>query len=389
MSKKKSDTPPKGPKAADLLPPDGPAPVDPKTVVRADDALEPEVEDRKIGIRRVSSLEFGNKLWQRANRRAAGNSRSFWRNIEADDPFLQAPARPTDAPLEIYPAQRIERTSGSQPKPQPDVARAYPPPSRQDDVQPNRPTPRKEAPRTKAPAPEARHTPEPRPAPPPPPRRAPEPEPVPERVPEPVSQSPSEPPGRRLPPKPQGGASGGGRIRTGRQRMPSAASGEEDGRPMSAAEIRAEKQRLRDIAMDKEKPFQSGHTLDKYRDFVQLMEIQQAAHERGEEIPTAFADQVDEPVRRPKPQAEAKRPKAEPEPEPAPAPRAPPVAKEPPPAPPIDRSPPKPKPPEKPEPPKAPAGKPANLDDLFGGGQQEGRVRIGKRATPKATPEGE
>jgi len=371
MGKKKTGNPPK---AKDLLPPDGPAPVDPKTVIRASDPLEPEVEDRKIGIRRVSSLAFGNKLFSRANRRSAGNSRSFWRNIEADDPFLAAPARPTDMPIEIYPAQRIERTSGSRPKPQPDVARAYPPPARSEEPQGNRPKPMREKPRPKKPAPEARHTPEPRPAAPPPPRHTPEPEPVPEPVAAPVSPPPQ---GRRLPPKPPNTQKGGGRIRTGggRKRMPSAGPAPQQRR--SAAEIRAEKQRQRDEAMDKDKPVKSSHTLDAYRDFVQMMEIQEAAYNAGEDVPTAFADQADEPVRKPKPNAEVKRPKPKAEAAPKPTP------------PKVDRTPPKPKAAAKPTPPvnRSPSGgNSGGMDDLFGGAQ-EGRVRIGKRAKPKGPSE--
>ncbi|MCB9677232.1 MAG: hypothetical protein H6737_19090 [Alphaproteobacteria bacterium] len=385
--KKTDDTPPK---AADLLPPDGPAPVDPKSVVRADDPLEPDVETRKIGIRRVSSLEFGNRMYARLNRRSAGNSRDFWRNMEADDPFLRAPARPTDAPLEIYPAQRLERTSGSQPKPQPDVAREYPPPSRQEEAVGNRPPqPRREAQRPKRTPPEETHTPEPRPAPRPPPRAR-EPEPEPEVAPEPVPVAPvAEPPqGRRLPPKPPGGGeTGTGRIRTGggRQRMPSRAGAEQQQK--SAAEIRAEKQRARDIAMEKEPAIKNTRSLDAYRDFVQMMEIQREAFERGEDVPTAFADEADEPVRRPKPLAEAKR---EREPEPVREPVREPEPEPPPPA--VDRRPPMPKK----EAPPAPinrspsgAGAGGGLDDLFGGGQQEGRVRIGKRAKPKEPGEDE
>ncbi len=411
------------PRASDLLPPDGPPPTDPRAVRASDADFEPDVETRKIGIRRVSSLDFGNRMYARLNRRSAGNSRSFWRNIEADDPFMKAPARPTDAPLEIYPAQRIDRTSGSLPKPQPNVARAYPPePGRSrssDEPAGNRPKPMREAKRTprpdtttesrttdpppkprreaKRPRPEPTHTPEPRPAPTPTP---------PEPDPEPVAAAPTPPePGRRLPPKPSNPKKKSGRIRTGRQRMPSKASAPQQRK--SAAEIRAEKQKLRDIAMDKEPELKPSKDLDMYRQFVQTMEIQQAAHEAGLEIPTAFADAADEPIRRPKPKGEVKREKPKPASNaPAGARKASPSlkaaaaaaasGKRPPQpkaeSPPVDRTPPKPKQKARPDKPvnRSPSGGGGGgLDDLFGGGAQEGRLSIGKRSKPKPQADNE
>jgi hypothetical protein len=409
------------PRASELLPPDGPAPTDPKTVRPSDADFEPDVETRKIGIRRVSSLDFGNRMYARLNRRSAGNSRSFWRNIEADDPFLKAPARPTDAPLEIYPMQRIDRAAGSLPKPQPEVARAYPPqPGRARDAEPagNRPKPMREAKRDPRPdtttesrttqpppkprreakrPPEPTHTPEPRPAPTPPRPTPPEPDP------EPVAAAPTPPKpeeGRRLPPKPRNPKAKSGRIRTGRQRMPSKAPPQQ--RQKSAAEIRAEKARQRAIATGEESEIKPNRSLDDYREWVQMMEIQQAAYEAGQDIPVAFADTADDPIHRPKPKAEAKRPKPD---DPnvrkaSPALKAAaeaaasgqrPTPKEPA-QPPVDRTPPKPKQAAKPEPPvnRSPSGGGGGgLDDLFGGGAQEGRVRIGKRSKPKGPGEDE
>jgi hypothetical protein len=475
MSKKKTPAPPPSGndgspppdptprRARDLLPADGPNPVDAERVMAADASLEPEVETRKIGIRRVSCLDFGNKMYDRANRRPAGNSRLFWSRIEADDPFKKAPARPTDAPLEIYAAQRIERTDGSLPKPQPDVARASPPPARsadaaakpmaprlerderaaaeraakvgrpvepaEDRAPPPRPRPTEEVrkprptpPSEKRVAPEPTHTPEPRPAPrPPPPRAAPEPDPDDDDV---IDAPPARPaadqvvpaPPHRLPPKPGGNPKAGtGRVQQStRQRMPSRAP---DGGPApeapvptpvaagsgkSAAEIRAEKLRARE-AGGQDPPPAKKFNLDAYRNYVQLAEIQEAAHLRGEEIPTAFADKADdaprpkpkavvskhnpagEPVEAPEPPRPAPKPAAPAAKAATPAPKAPapPAARTAPAAPPVDRTPPKPKPKEEPKAaPKAPAGKPADLDDLFGGAN-EGRVRIGKRAVPK------
>lgn len=412
MSKKKTPAPgatEKTPaKARDLLPPDAPAPPDATRLMAADASLEPEVETRKIGIRRVAGLDFANRFYDRANWRPAGNSRTFWTKIEADDPFKKAPARPTDAPLEIYAAQRIERTQGSLPKPQPDVARANPPPSREEvAAKPRAAAPRAEARRPRESV-EPVHTPEPRPAPAPRPTRPapPTPPPVVEAPPptpprpEPDQVVPAPP--HRLPPRPTNPKAG---PNAGRQRMPSRLPGgftpavpttpppEPTDRP-SAAEIREQKLRARETGKN-EPEVVKKKSLDDYKNFVQLMEIQQAAHERGEEIPTAFADVADD-APRPKPKAIVQRAKGSEENAPAPAPRPKPAEAraEPPRAPrpaakptpePIDRTPPKPA--SKAEP--APATRPApagstNLDDLFGAAN-EGRVRIGKRAAPKPT----
>lgn len=363
MSKKRDND--DSPRAADLLPPDGPAPVDARSVRPAHASMEPEVETRKVGIRRVSCLDFGNRFYDRANRRPAGNTRRFWRNIEADDPFLKAPARPTDAPLEIYAAQRIERTDGSLPKPQPDVAKAY------QDTRKSSPSeaparPRKEVKRTpkRDTGPEQRHTPEPRPAPTPQPKQVRRPR----RDPEPVEEAPK--PIDRRPPMPKRQT----KSRTGRQRMPSRAQQQEGPRKKTAKEIREEKLRARSGPVEKKR------SIDEYRDFMQNMMFMRDKFDAGEEIPVIQDETADKEVRRPKPKGESprevKRPKKrEPKPEPAP--------------PPVDRRPPMPK--KKPEAPVdrsiKPGGNAGGLDDLFGGGGD--RVRIGRRAKPKAPGEGE
>ncbi|MCB9693691.1 MAG: hypothetical protein H6736_17920 [Alphaproteobacteria bacterium] len=372
---------PSGTRARDLLPPDGPAPVNPARVTPATASFEPEVETRKVGIRRVSGLEFGNRMIERVRWRPAGNSRSFWRNIEDDDPFLAQPARPTDDVLEIYPTQRLPRMEGSMPKPQPDVAKAYAP-RPADEERPSRPAREiKREPRTpKQAAPEQRHTPEPRPA----PRPQREKQDQPEARTEPVAP----PAPRTLPPRPENTKAS---TRTGRQRMPSrapaptAAGGESE---KSAAEIREEK-----LIARKGGPGEKVRTLDEYRDFMQKMDFLREKYEAGEELPEVMDETADKGVRRPKPKSEVKRgdetPASEPAPEPTPEPPARPrPAPKPEPAapPPVDRRPPMPTKEEKPAVERSPRGASAGgLDDLFGGGGD--RVRMPKRAKPK--PDGE
>lgn len=363
MSEKGED---KGePRASDLLPPDGRAPVDPRDVMPADASLTGEVETRKIGIRRVSGLGFGQRMIERVRWRPAGNSRAFWRNIEADDPFLRAPSHPTDAVLEVYPTQRLSRVEGSLPKPQPEIAKQYSPRPSETTERPSRPRQEVKRP-AKRPPPEARHTPEPRPAPTPQPkqevrREAPEPEP------EPAPMPPPQP--RRLPPKPPNSR---GSSRTGRQRMPSRAAGKQSQRRKSAKEIREEKL----AARKGEKP-QVARSLDEYRDFMQKMDFLREKYEAGEELPEVMDETADKEVRRPKPRGEVRRGEEAP-PEPAPEP-APPIDRRPPmpkkkEAAPIDRSP-------------KPGGNAGGLDDLFGGGGD--RVRIGRRSRPKPGESGE
>lgn len=369
-------------KARDLLPPDGPAPVRPEDVRPADDDLEVEVETRKIGIRRVSSLDFADRMTARTRWRPAGNSRRFWRQIEADDPFKKRPARPTDAPLEMYPAQRIERVEGSMPKPQPEVARNTSVPRRSTEDSPQRPTrPVREQPRApRAEAPEPVHTPDPRPAPTPRAHAEPEPEPPPRPAPPPQPEGQH----RRLPPKPanQGGS------RSGRQRMPSRAGQQVYGQGgKTAAEIREEKRRQREAGSTKEveHPIKK-RSLDALRETMKNLMFHQEAFEAGEEdLPELpHIDELDgggprkpksASSRAPKPRGEVPRQAAtssETAPPPAPEPVRPP---------PIDRTPPKPKKADAPvdrSPAGAAGGNSAGLDDLFGGGGD--RVRIGRRA---------
>jgi hypothetical protein len=376
------------PRAADLLPAAGPAPVDAADVMPADATMGGPVETRKVGIRRVSGITFGNRFLGRARWRPAGNSRAFWRNIEADDPFLAQPALTTDAVLEIYPTQRLARMEGSLPKPQPDVAKAYSPRPDQGEAPVRARQEVKRKPR--ADGPDQRHTPEPRPAkappvkekkrprrdPPPPREEVKRPRLVPDPEPEPVEDGPVTPPiERRLPPKPKNTS----RTRTGRQRMPSRASQTQQTRQKSAKEIREEKARARSGPVEKKK------SLDEYRDFMQTMNFMRDKFEAGEEIPEIIdATQTDdEPVRRPKPKAEAprevKRKSKTAEPAPKPDPHVSPGG--------LDRRPPRPKKREtKKEVDRSmpSGGNSGGLDDLFGGGGD--RVRIGRRKKPTDPP---
>lgn len=372
-------------KAVDLLPPDGPAPTDPAQIMKSDASLMGEVETRKIGIRRVSGITFGNRFLGRARWRPAGNSRSFWRNIEADDPFLAQPTLTTDAVLEIYPTQRLARMEGSLPKPQPDVAKAYTPRPEASDAPPPAGQEVKRKPRAKSDAPEQRHTPEPRPA------RAPKTatdrreKDVTARRDKPVRLVPDAEPEvappveRRLPPKPQNTQ----RTRTGRQRMPSRAKAApppkaEPVQQKTAKEIREEKKRARSGPVEKSK------SLDQYRDFMQSMNFMRDKFEAGEEIPEIIDETADKAVRRPKPKgapdAEPREVKRKPKAA-APAPKPKPAANTSPGG--LDRSPPRPKKREaKKEIDRSikPGGNNAGLDDLFGGGGD--RVRIPRRAKP-------
>lgn len=378
-------------KARDLLPPDGPAPVRAEDVRPSDDDLEYEVETRKIGIRRVSSLDFADKLTARTRWRPAGNSRRFWRQIEADDPFKKRPARPTDAPLEMYPAQRIERVEGSMPKPQPEVARSTNLPPRRE-AEPPRPQPRREQPRREQPRPERAeapapvHTPDPRPAAPPPSRQPEEPV-APPAPAEPTQQN------RRLPPKPPNDR----RSRTGRQRMPSRAQQQQavyGSGGKTAAEIRAAKQRAREAGSSEEEEHPiKKRSLDAIRETMKNLMYHQQQLEAGvENLPEVpHIDELDggggrrvkgEKKRAPrKPRAAApapSRPAPPPEPAPPPAPVRPP---------PVDRTPPRPAAAEPEGPDRSPSaargGNNAGLDDLFGGGGD--RPRIGRR-TKKSEP---
>ena len=374
-------------KARDLLPPDAPAPRRAEDVRPSDDPLETEVEDRKIGIRRVTALDFADRLTARNRWRPAGNSRRFWRQIEADDPFKTKPARPTDAPLDVYPAQRIDRVEGSMPKPQPDIARAIGPGRSQDEAPPPV-RPLREQPRSQPTAPAPVHTPEPRTAVAPTSVRLPEPEPEPERPTQPV------PVPRRLPPKPPPDA---GSTRTGRQRMPSR-GGDGGGTQKTAAEIREEKLAARAKLKEGDQHPLKKKSLDAYRETMQNLLFSQARFEAGEDVPELLDVAPPSETHAVKIKGEVKRrskdePAAARAPEPAPPRPAPPrpAPARPAPAPepaPIDRTPPKPGAAATPA--ATPAGPPAsagNLNDLFGGGGD--RPRIGRRGVPKTPTEGE
>lgn len=346
---------PPDPKAKDLLPPDAP----------------PDDEPKRIAERRVVGWNMADRIIQRVTWRPAGNSRDFWKRIEDDDPFeaRRVPVRLREDHT-LYPADRIDRMP---------TAAAPQPASRPAPPEPPRPQPK-----ASAPPPKAALNADPRVAKAPvPPPRASEPPPEPE---EPMAQ-----PTSRLPP--QAPASRTGRIRiSGAERPPTPSTGIL--KQPAAAEIRAEKEAAREQGKKPDAPPPPRRSLDSVLAMLGELRAQEALHKQGllesesagtqdnrpPPKPQRLAEPTPAPAAQPKPRAEA-----------APVDRTPPrpATPAPKPAAPVDRTPPKPptqaaKPAEHAPPPTGSAG----LNDLFGGGPQEGRVRIGKRTAP-AKKEGE
>lgn len=337
---------PDEPKASDLLPEPEPAPEPP----------------RKLGTRRVAGWATSDRLLARGARRPVGNSRGFWQRIEEDDPFARR--RPKQAKHladhdTIYPTERLARVEGGK-------------------VVPARP-------RSPAPPPKPRGEAKPRPAPKPPPQRADAPprqppprqsQPTsaaaspPRRPPMPAAKPAAEAPIDRRPPviTPGGKSKRTGRVRIGRQNRQSQQAPQK-----TAAQIRAEKEAARKASEPAEPP--KLRNMDGILSALGNLAAAQAIFEENKKRKDAGEPLLGEPAVTPDPRP------APPPPRPTPraaTPSATPAAK----PPPVNRTPPKPTPPSKPK----PAAKPASaggMDDLFGGGPQEGRVRIGRRSKPK------
>lgn len=309
-------------RAADLLPPDTPP---------------DEPDHRPIAERRVVGWSMSGRLMHRVERRPAGNSRRFWRNIEEDDPFLPKRALRVRGRDEPYPAERLTRVPATAPPPQSPRADQAPTPPK---------------PKRLADAPVPTHTRDTRvPA---APTSVPTPRPEPTPPPAPIDRTPPRP----EPPK----QSRSGRIRVSR------ASNAPKGQPgmvrKNAEEIRAEKEAARKTAGPAAPP--PLRSLDSVLGALGELQAAEALFKQG--IKTEQPTSAPPP---PKPKKIAQ-----------PAPAAPAAPQQ---TPPVDRTPPKPTAKE----PQAQAPKPdsaGGLDDLFGGGQ-EGRVRIGKRTTVRAKPD--
>jgi len=132
------------------------------------------------------------------------------------------------------------------------------------------------------------------------------------------------------------------------------------GAPRTAAEVRSEKMQAREATKPDAPPKMRG--LDEVLAALGELKIAEEMHAQGLLDPQTST----ETAARPKPRAVAQ-PTASPQEET------------------VDRTPPAPAKQAQSDDAavKPPAGKPAGLDDLFGGGPQEGRVRIGKRTRPK------
>jgi len=331
------------------------------------DLLPPDVEpydppSKKIAERRVGGWATSSRLFLRRVFRPAGNSRKFWKKIEEDDPFLPKPTGKRIAQEgghALYPADRLVRM--------PDAPRA----TRPTEEAPPPPKPRRVA----EPPPRAAYTEEPSPA--PQPRSVPQarsqPRPPPPSRPQPPPQA-AEPPVDRRPPRlpnPNERRKPVGRMKAAPQRSRQANVHHRltDNTGRSATEIRQEKEAWREKAKGPAAP----PPLRGYDDILSLLgdlKASQELHEAGI-TGSSNTDVVSTPTPRPKP-----RPSPPPQPRPSPPPQA---------APPVDRSPPKPKP-QAPvnRSPSGRGGSGGGLDDLFGGGPSEGRMKIPRRSKKKA-----
>lgn len=360
---------PKGPDA----PPEGASTADLPDEAKVHDLLPPDEEGwdppvKKIAERRVGGWQTSSRLFQRRTFRPAGNSRKFWRKVEDDDPFLpKVPGRRVaQETREVYAADRLVRMPDG-PRIERPTEHAPPPPQPKRIVPPQQ---REEAPRRQAPQPTYSEEPSPAPRPRsvPPPQRA------------PVEEQAAPPPIDRRPPRvPHNPKTRTGRMRATPQKAPPPKTRVVDSSGRTASEVRQEREQWRSEAKGPKAP----PPLRNYDDVLSILgdlAMSQKLHDEGVRGRTD-TDIVEAP--RPKPKAYAK-PPPQPAPQPAPAPRPPPQQAQP------DRTPPKPKPPPKPTPPvnRSPSGGGGGgLDDLFGGGPSEGRMRIPKRSKKKAGDE--
>ncbi len=328
---------------------------------RVHDLLPPSEEPwsppvKKIAERRVGGWQTSKRLYERRTFRPAGNSRKFWRNVEDDDPFLpKAPGRRVaQESREVYAADRLVRmptppkadrpTEYAPPRPKP---QRVVPPQNQPPPQPQRPQPT--------------YTEEPNPAPRPrsvpPPRR------------NPVEEQEAPPPIDRRPPRvPHTPKKRGGRLRVGPANAAPRETKVVDSSGRSATEVRSEREEWRkDAKGPKAPPKLRG--IDDVLAVLGDLAASQKLYEQGIKGPTD-TDRVDAP--RPKPKAYATPPR-----QPSPPPQQ------------VDRTPPKPKPKPKPIDRSPSGGKSGGLDDLFGGGPSEGRMRIPRRSKKPESPEEE
>jgi hypothetical protein len=368
--------------AVDLLPPDEEPPT----------ATEP----KRIAERRVTGWTTSARLFERRRIRPAGNSRGFWARIEDDDPFLPRASGKRVAQThghDVYAADRLSRI-------EPDgrvipAKQGSPPP---------RPQPRREARRERTPPPppprhpsEPVHTPEKRPAPSPRQRaRAPDPEPLP-----PQEPTPAPPPIDRRPPRLPNPSvrTKSGRMRAAPRRKSEVAAyaAEAPPRPQTTAE-EIRRMKAEDRKKKREPPPTPklrgldniiglmGQLQQAQEAFSHNVKQKQTAKRRGTEAGDLVA--VPDIDTGPSPAEQARR--DERQRERAESQRR--ARRAPPPAPKPTRAPPPPaareaRPPQQQSAPPATKKRSpdrgrsgAGLDDLFGGGPQEGRVRIGKRS---------
>lgn len=332
------------PRAHELLPPDSPP---------------EEPAQRRIAERRVVGWSTTNRLYARRIRRPVGNSKQFWKRIEEDDPFLPPP-----------PMARLPQVSHDQMYPAERLARIPPDPGTRIISQPSKGAaarPRSQPAPPKAP-PKPVHTPDPRPA--PSPRPAP---------PQPPPQQQAAPPPmeRRLPPRAPNPEIPGRRTSSGRLRIATPRTAPEpQAAPMpSPSEIRRRKEQERAARSGPPAPPPTRGIDDVLALLgeLKLAEEMYNAGVTGDTDTDVVTDAPPTPRPAPSPPPAAVKPPA-PTPQPRPAPSPPPQP-----------SPPRPPTPS-PPPSSAQPGPPAsagNLDDLFGGGPQEGRVRIGRRTVAK------
>ena len=355
----------------------------------------PDPPFKKVAERRICGWGTIIRLSKRIARRPAGNSRRFWRKVEADDPFLPGPpeGRSLDESHSLYPVDRADREVRNprgeqsalgplkQPKPkaQPQAAKPEPSQARQQ-AQPPAPAVHTPDPRRPAPAPQPAVRPQPK-------RAAPPPEPEPEPV---VQQE------RRLPPKmppPARPQPGSWSARNAAAQNAPPVPGEAPKRPVNPTS---------------EKTPPAGMNIDRAMNILAELREAEAAMKRGEKsiesppLPRSVA-QPQRPAPAPPPRQAAPPPPRQAAPQPQ-RPSAPPGRSAAGPSPPPGRSAPPSAPPARPSPPPgrsalpmedddeddvpmrayAPAAAPqpgrvagsGKLDDIFGG-PTEGRVKLG------------
>ncbi len=336
---------------------------EPRPDIESDDENE-EPKPRKVGTRRVAGWSTSDRLLARHHRRPAGNSRSFWSRIEEDDPFARRRARQArnlSGEHDLYPSQRLSRVEDGRVVSSRPVSR--PPPRPRDEP----PTPKREAKRRAEPPPRSEHRQEEAP------RSAPRPG-------EPTPETAAAPPIDRRPPLiRQGHKSKSGRMRVSR----STKAPPPDSAPVerkSASEIREEKLAARSADEPPEPPDVRGldnvlGLLGELAAASSVFDENQKRKKRGDELlPEAVVNHDPRPGPEAPPKAKKKSKSKS-----SPPPRAKTHAKK---QEPVDPTPPA-KPKKKSDASAHRSPSSGGMDDIFGGGPQEGRVRIGKRTKKK------